>query len=136
MLKAWSIVGLGVAFAIAYGCDRWVESLRTEAAQTLTIASFLWGAGVAHLLLAGVLLLLAWYVIVRADRSKLASSVFALVGLLVTFASAITISAVSTLPPLGIVEFLTPNSYVLNAAAFVAVIGFAGFVLPKLTAAV
>jgi ABC-type transport system involved in cytochrome c biogenesis permease subunit len=131
MSKVISFAGLVAAFALAYGCDRWVEALRENVIQPSSTASFLWQAGVANLLLAIALLALTWYANFEAKRSKLISSVFLLIGLIVTFAVAIEASVSSTLPPLGIVEFLTPNSHVLYAAAFVAVIGIAGFVLPK-----
>jgi hypothetical protein len=131
MLEVFSFIGLLATFALAYGCDRWVEAVRAQATQSTTIASFLWRAGVANLLLASVLLLLAWFVSFRAGVSKLIPSVFILIGLVVSFAVAIEASVSSTLPPLGIIEYLTPNSHVLYTAAFVAVIGITGFVLPK-----
>lgn len=132
MSKIVSFAGLVATFFVAYACDRWVELLRNRSTtQNFAIASYLWIAGAANLLLAIALLLLTWYVIFRAGRSTLVSSVFVLVGLALTFACAIDISVASTLPPLGIVEFLTPNSHVLYVAAFVAVIGIAGFVLPR-----
>jgi len=131
MFELISFVGLLATFALAYGCDRWVEALRTEANQSSTIASFLWQAGVANLLLAAALLLLVWFVNFRAIRSRLISLLYLLIGLAVTFAVAIEMSAVSTLPPLGVVEFFTPNSHILYTGAFVAIIGIAGFILPK-----
>jgi hypothetical protein len=57
--------------------------------------------------------------------------VFVFVGLALTFASAIDITVTSTLPPLGIYEYLLPNSHVLYAAAIVAVTGIAGFFRSK-----
>ena len=131
MSKIVSFAGMVATFLMAYACDRWVELLRIEATQNFAIASYLWVAGAANLLLAIALLLLTWYVIFRTGRSTLVSSVFVLVGLALTFALAIDISVAATLPPLGIVEFLTPNSRVLYVAAFVTVIGIAGFVLPR-----
>jgi hypothetical protein len=131
MFELISFVGLLVTFALAYGCDRWVEALRTEATQSSAIASFLWQAGAANLLLGAALLLLAWFVNFRAIRSRLISSLYLLVGLAVTFAVAIEVSVVSTLPPLGVVEFFTPNSHILYTGAFVAIIGIVGFILPK-----
>jgi hypothetical protein len=131
MSEAMSFLGLVATLALAYGCDRWVEALRVRATLPSATASFLWQAGVANLLLAMALITLAWFAIYRAVRSKLVSSVFLLTGLAVTFAVAIEISVVSTLPPLGIVEFFTPNSHVLYTAAFVAIIGVAGFILPR-----
>jgi hypothetical protein len=131
MFELISFVGLLATFALAYGCDRWVEALRAETAQSSTIASFLWQAGAANLLLDATLLLLAWFVNFRASRGRLVSSFYLLIGLAVTFAVAIEWSVVSTLPPLGVVEFFTPNSHILYTGAFLAIIGIAGFILPK-----
>jgi len=130
MSQIVSFSGLVITFVLAYGCDRWVESLRAEMTGTFNISSFLWQTGVANLLLAIALLLLTWYVIFWVNRSKLVSAVFLLVGLAVTFATAMEMSFASTLPPLGIVEFLTPNSHVVYVAAFIAALGLAGLVLP------
>jgi len=130
MPKIVSFAGLVATFFVAYVCDRWVELLRIEATQNFAIASYLWIAGIANLLLAIALLLLSWHVIFRTSKSTLVSSVFVLVGLALTFASAIDMSVASTLPPLGIVEFLMPNSHLFYVASFVAVIGIAGLCSP------
>jgi hypothetical protein len=130
MLKIVSFSGLVATFIVAYACDRWVESLRVVATQPFAIASYLWFAGVANLLIAIAILLLLWYVVIRADKSAVVSLVFVLVGLGLTFTPAIEMFVASTLPPLGIMEFLTPNSHVLYVAAFTTIIGVAGFVFP------
>ena len=131
MSKILSFAGLVITFFVAFVCYRWIELLRIEATQSFVIAPFLWIAGAANLLLAIALLALAWYVIFRAGKSILVSSVFVLVGLALTFASAIDITVTSSLPPLGIYEYLVPNSHVLYAAAIVAVTGIAGFFRQK-----
>ena len=133
MSKIKSFAGLVITFGIAFGCDLWVESLRRNLTLNSDISAFLWQAGIANLLLAIVLLLLTWYVLFWAKRSKLVSALFLLIGLVITFISALEISLAGTLPPLGIVEFLTPNSHVLYAAALVAILGLAGFLLPTRT---
>jgi hypothetical protein len=91
----------------------------------------MWLASAANLLLAIPLLFLIWYVIFRANRSMFVSIVFVLIGLGITFASAIDISLASTLPPIGIVELLMPNSHLVYVAAFITIIGIAGFGLPR-----
>ncbi|MGA9397342.1 MAG: hypothetical protein WBV22_03690 [Anaerolineaceae bacterium] len=131
MSQIVSFAGLGFTFVLAYGCDRWIESLRAELAEMFNISSFLWQTGVANLLLAVALLLLTWYVIYWGNRSKLVSAVFLLVGLAVTFATALEMSFASTLPPLGIMEFLMYNSHVVYVAAFIAALGLAGLILPR-----
>jgi len=131
MSKIVSFAGLIITLFVAYACDRWVELLRVEATQNFAIASYLWIAGAANLLLAIAVLLLTWYVLLRVSRSNVVYAVFVLVGLALTFAEAIEISVASTLPPLGIYEYLLPTSHVLAVAALVAVIGIAGLVFPR-----
>ena len=131
MSKILSFAGLVITFFGAFICDRWLELLRIETARSFAIAPYLWIAGAANLLLAIALLALAWYVIFRVGKSIWVSSVFVFVGLALTFASAIDISVTSTLPPLGIYDYLVPNSHVLYAAAIVAATGIAGFFRQK-----
>ena len=133
MSKIKSLVGLVITFVIAFGCDLWIEALRAEMTQTFSISSFLWQAGIANLFLAIALLLLAWYVLFWVKKSKLVLAVFLLFGLVITFISSLEVSLTGILPPLGVVEYLTPNSHVLYAAAFTAILGLAGFVLPERT---
>lgn len=131
MLKAISIAGLLATIALAYGCDWWVDSLHEDANQLPTIAVFLWQAGIANLLLATALLLLAWFVIIRAGKSWLVTLLFILIGLGVTFASPLTILVASTLPRLDIAEALFPDTRIFYTANFIAIIGIASFVFPR-----
>jgi hypothetical protein len=131
MSKIISFAGLVIAFFGAIVCDRWIELLRIETTQSFAIGPYLWIAGIANLLLVVLLMALAWYVNFRAGKSILVSSVFLVIGLALTFAEAIDITFTSSLPPLGIYEYLVPTSHVLYAAAIVAVIGFASLIFPK-----
>ena len=131
MSKIVSFAGLVATFMVAYACDRWVEFLRVEASRTFTIAPYLWLASTANLFLAMAILLLTWYVIIRANKSTLVFSVFMLIGLVFAFVPAINMSLASPLPSLGMVEFSTPGSHVLYVSAFVAVISISGFVLQR-----
>jgi hypothetical protein len=129
MKPAISLAGLTAVLLMAYGFERWSLLLRQRGADTLTLTPFLWLASIANLLLAVALLLLAWFVTNRANRSRFVSLIFIVVGLLITFATAITFSATSRLLPLGIMEYLTPNSRVVYAAAIIAATGIAGLIL-------
>ena len=131
MSKIVSFAGLVITFFGAFACDRWIELLRIETTQSFVIGPYLWMAGIANLLLAVLLIALAWFVIFRSGRSILVSSVFVVVGLVLTFATAIDITFTSSLPPLGIYNYLLPTSHVLCAAAIVAVIGIASLIFPK-----
>ncbi len=128
MTNAMALIGLVIVFILAYGFDLWIAALQRTATTTFAIAPFLWLSSIANLILAGVLLLLAWFVNMRAANRRLIAVIFVIVGLLVTFASALTFTTLSTLPPLGIAEFLTPNSRVSFVAAFIVVVGIGGLI--------
>ncbi len=57
------------------------------------------------------------------------SSIFVIVGLLVTFSFAIIFSAKVSLHIGYLLAFLTPNSHLVYAGGFMAAIGIAGFIL-------
>jgi len=131
MTNIISLAGLVIMCFLAYGFDRWIAALQQTASSPFAIASFLWLSSIANLILAGALLLLAWFVNFRAVKSKWVSAAFSIIGLLVTFALALIFTAFSTLPSLGIIEFLMPNSRVIFVMAFIAVIGIAGLIPRK-----
>lgn len=126
-----SLAGLVIVFFLAYGFDRLIMAFQQAASAAFALSTFLWLSGIANLVLAGALLLLAWYVNIRAARSRLVSVIFIVLGLLVTFTSALIFTFFATLPPLGIYEYLTPYSQVVVAAGLVAVIGIAGLIPRK-----
>lgn len=128
MMNAISLIGLVIVFVLAYSFDRWTIALQQTATRPFTIVSFLWLSSIANLILAGALLLLAWFVNFRAVNSKLVSVTFVIIGVLVTFASALIFTTLYTLPPLGIAEFLTPNSRVVFVGALIAILGLAGLI--------
>ncbi len=129
MTKPFSLIGMAATLVIAYGVDWGLKSLAETAQRTFVYEPYLWLAGPANLVLAGALVALAWFVIFRAERSKVVSSIFVIVGLLVTFSFAIIISAKVLLPIGYLLAFLTPNSHLVYAGGFMAVIGIAGFIL-------
>lgn len=131
MTNIISLTGLVIVSFLAYSFDRWIVALQQTATRPSSIVSILWLSGIANLILAGALLLLAWFVNFRAAKSKWVYVTFLIIGILVTFTSAFIFTAFSTLPPLGVAEFLTPTSRVVFIMAFIAVIGLAGLIPRK-----
>ena len=83
-----SLVGMAGTLALAYGFDRWLESLRVAASRTIVRPLWpLWPSSAANLVLAGCLVTLSWFVTCRSGRSKLVASIFVVVGLLVMLLS-------------------------------------------------
>jgi uncharacterized membrane protein len=129
-----SFVGLVVTFAAAYGFERLVTHMRTEVGLTASGAlakSTLWVESSALVILAAMLVLLAWYVLSRANRDTWVGAVFVVVGLVLTFLVAIEWSLERVWLSDRVMEFAAYKSYGHYVAAFVAVIGIACLVAPK-----
>ena len=128
MTKLFSLIGMAATLVIAYGVDWGLKSLAATAQRTFVYEPYLWLAGPANLVLAGALGALAWFVVFRAERSKVVSSIFVIIGLSVTFSFAAIISARGSLRLGDLMAFLTPSSHLVYAGSFVAAIGIAGFI--------
>jgi len=126
-----SFVGLAITFAVAYGLDRWSEILRRQASANFAWAPYYWFLSISNLILAGLILALAWFVCFRANKTRMVSIIYLIVGLLATFAFVIefTVSPITQLITPG---YLLPNSRVVYVSAFAAAIGVAGLVLSQI----
>jgi len=132
--RVLSIVGLVATFGVAYGFERLVTHVRAELGVTVsaTLAkSIPWVQSLAIVVLAVMLLLLAWYVVFRAKRDIWVGAVFIVVGLVLTFNVAIATSLGSFWLFDRLPRFAAYNSYGHYVAAFAAVIGIACLVAPK-----
>ena len=76
-----AILGMIAALVIAYRLDRWLIQARKEAAQTFIFYPVLWGSLAANLIAAAILLLLAWFVFTRLERSISLTIIFLIAGL-------------------------------------------------------
>ena len=129
-----SFVGLVAAFAVAYGFERLVTHMRTQVGVTAsgTLAkSTLWVEAMVLVVLAAMLLLLAWYVLFRVRRDPWVGAVFVVVGLVLTFMVAIEWSLERIWLSDRVMNLAAYNSYGHYVAAFAAVIGIACLVAPK-----
>jgi len=129
-----SFVGLVVTFAVAYGFQRLVTYMREQVGVTVsgTLAkSTFWVESIAILVLAAMILLLAWYVVSRVRRDTWVGVVFIVVGLVLTFALATEMSLERIWLSYRVTNLISYNSYGHYVAAFVAVIGIACLVATK-----
>ncbi len=131
MSNLLSYAGLVGVFIVAYVCQHWDNSVYRAASQDFGIERLVWLHNVISLIVAVAVIALAWYVMVRADKSIWVAAGFALIGLGVTFAYAIQVSANSAEVPLFLQDLLGLSGYPHTVGAFVAVIGIASFVLPR-----
>jgi hypothetical protein len=132
--RVLSFVGLVATFAVAYGFERLVTHMREQVGVTASGAlakSTLWVESIAIVILAAMLLLLAWYVVSRANRDIWVGAVFIIVGLVLTFSVAVEVSLESFWLSDRVMRFAAYNSYGQYVAAFAAVIGIACLVAPR-----
>jgi len=128
---AISFIGLFVAFAKAYGFDTGSRLLREQAAENFAWGFYYWFFSISNFIFAGLILILAWFVCFRANKTRIVPTIYLIVGLFATFAFAIehTVSPITQSITPG---FLLPNSRVVYVSAFAAAIGVAGLVLSKI----
>lgn len=129
-----SFLGLATTFAVAYGFQRLMNHLRMQLAVTASGSlgkSMFWVQSVALVVLAAMLLLLAWYVLSRASRDIWVGAGFVLVGLVLTFVVAIEIPLERVWFSNRVMNLAGYNSYGHYVAAFVLVIGIACLGAPK-----
>ena len=127
-------VGLMVTFALAYGFQRLVTHMREQVGVTASGAlakSTLWVESIAIVVLAAMLLLLAWYVVSRANRDIWVGAVFIVVGLVLTFDVALETSLERFWLSDRVMRLAAYNSYGHYVAAFALVIGIACLLAPK-----
>ncbi len=133
MRRLLSLVGMLALLLMASGLDRIWEALRVQNSRTFNVTPSIWFAGTLDLVFAGSVLALAWFFLSKAEKSYLASGVFAFVGtlLLISYpmrAAMYSIPRGSTFGALFQILAVPPAGYLFHAAAFVAVIGAAGWV--------
>jgi hypothetical protein len=127
-----SLLGLAVTFALAYGFDKWAILLRRQARETFSSEFYYWFLSISNLIFAGLMLVLAWFVCFRANKTRVIPVIFMIVGLFATFVFAVDVSILAPYSHYMITPFfLVPNTRVAHVAAFITVIGFAGLVLSK-----
>jgi hypothetical protein len=82
------------------------------------------------LVLAGILLALAWYILVRSERDKILSWIFLVIGFLMAFFNPLQFTFGSVFLPRSLRSILV-GALVVQAGAFIAVIGIAGLLRRK-----
>ncbi len=71
-----------VAVLIAVGLDRWERALREEASASFNFAAAAWGALAADLVVAGLLLVLAWLIALRSGHLRGPAALCLAIGVL------------------------------------------------------
>jgi hypothetical protein len=117
-----SPIGMIVVLLVAYGLERGLEELRMITARNFDATPFLWVSSIANLLLAGLLLTLSWLINFRSERSWFIALMFLIVGTVIAFSLAIAdLTHIALFIP--ILRYVSPDSRLVYAAAFIAVVG-------------
>ena len=119
-----SILGMIIVLTVAYQTGNWLHKARLEASSSLVASDFAVYAlalSWTRLLVAGLLLLLTWFVLFRQLPGLLTALVYTVVGLVVLFSIAITFLTPYSLPwDVGRTGFISPF---IDTGAAIAVIG-------------
>ena len=129
-----SLLGMIATFAIAYGLDAWIASLRKLASQTFNPAPGMLVAIASNFIMAAVLLLLSWFVIFQSEAARWIAYLFIIIGALVAiFPGTLFIRSPSLFSwfrsfPLTawlrhVLFVAGPGSHFFLSAAFLAMIG-------------
>jgi len=79
-----SISGMILSLAVSFALERWLVTARTYNSQNFQQVVLYASLAGIHLLLAAVLLALAWYINVKTERNLVTALVFLMVGSLLT----------------------------------------------------
>ena len=141
MSKIASLIGLAATIVLANALDRFIVALRVQAAQTFNPVPRLWGSALANLLIATAILVLAWFSLLRQQRSKTVSVTFLVIGLFLLCGLALMLSTPAPIqtgllsPAFDPISHLLldvgPNSYLSFLSAFFVLIGILGLLSHK-----
>jgi hypothetical protein len=124
-----SIVGFFVVLGIAWGSDTISRfyNLNNMEPHVLNFI-YLWFYPLITLLLAAILLILAWFVLIQAPRNVWISLVFLVTGLFLVFYLALYFIPELGLPSIDVL-LNTHTSYLSSSGGFIAIIGLLALVL-------
>lgn len=126
-----SMIGLIAVLGIAWGFDALIQYLYNRNELTFSLSlTITWSLALFALLLAAILLLLAWFVLSQAPRNIWISLVFLIVGLfIVTYpALAFTPLFCCWVPYIGPLQ-ISRTMYLFSSGGFIAIIGLLDLVL-------
>jgi hypothetical protein len=128
-----SIIGLIAVLGIAWSFDAFMQFLNHRNAVSFSLSPvIIWSFALIALLLAVILLLLAWFVLIQAPRNVWVSLVFIVIGLFIVIYPALvfTPALCCWMPYIGLLQ-LSLTRYLFSSAGFVAIIGLLNLVLPR-----
>ncbi len=131
-LGALSVIAMIVVLAIARGLDALIAYFGRPSAPTFNPWASLYSQALGSVLLAALLLLLFWFVLVRAPRSAWVAAVYLFVGLFLAFSTVLYyVPAIGSLWPVFFTTILSATSHIIVAGGFIAVMGVFMLILPR-----
>lgn len=140
MSKLIAFLSMIATLAVAYGLDWRLYLLQRRASADFNFAPFIWISVAANLLIAGLWIFLAWWVLFRTSRSWWVGGVYLVLGILLTVLLPVQLTAPEQLRNL---TFFTQTQYIratfmmvgftsrfFLSAAYIAVLGAASL-LPR-----
>ncbi len=132
-----AVAGMLATLALTRWFDYLYDVLRTAPTRNVFVGTdaILWLGAATDVIVAGLLLLLTWFVMVKNGGSRFVFVSFLLVGILLLFSFSLQAS-LSLLPPsmwqlFTAVMPTSPRSLLFHAGAFIAVIGLMGLVVRR-----
>lgn len=134
-----SLIGMTITLAVAFGLDYLIRTLNYRVAQNFSVSPIIpliYPA--ANLILAACLLILFWYVIFRAARSRFISITFLIAGLPLLVFWPVAMSLMILIPTFRLptfpgLSYVWGRACTADALAGIATIGLLGLLLPHKT---
>jgi hypothetical protein len=122
-----------VILVAVYVIDGWLYRLQLEGASNFNIEPAIWAGTLANIFLAGVMILLGWYVlyVLTGRKNLLIALLFVLVGAVLAFNPILRFIYSSSFLPSRAVAFYGPKSLFVITGAFLMVIGLLMFILNR-----
>ncbi len=138
MNKLYSVFAMFLTLVLALLSDRFLQSLRETIKQSLRFDQFIqlsWVTILVTFFFSALLLLLAWFVLLRGERSRIIYVLFIIVGLSLVMTIAFVGFTPDSILPTGelrntlmVLFFDSVDSFLFRASAFVALIAIAGLI--------
>ena len=113
-----SLIAMLVIFILAYGMDKWIHQLKIEVGNGVSPTPVWWANSICNFILVGTCLLLFWFVTFKWEAGRITAVLYTLIGFFLLFYNPMAISFQLTIFPA-----FWPQTLMLTAAAFIAVIG-------------
>lgn len=130
-LGVLSVIGMIAVLGVAGGLDALLAYFGRPSAPAFNPWASLYSQALGSLLMAALLLLLFWFVLVRAPRNAWVAAVYLIVGSFLAFSTVLYyVPAIGSWWPVFFTSILSATSHMIVAGGFIAMMGLFMLVLP------